>query len=180
MANISHANSDQVFEEMIKCTNDLYRKRGVAVIHKVPTEWVPIRNNAGKIVSAKVELKAVVDFMGVWHQGAIAFNAKSTVNETRWSLSNLCPDQLEFLQDYRKVNERSLQFILIGFLRLNLTFVVGLNFLESRWLDWQQGGRASISVRDFIENTPSLTLDYPLDYLAIVAQAMADNKDGFL
>ncbi len=143
------------------------------MIHKVATGWVPLRNSAGKIISAKVEDKAGVDYLGVWHQGAIAFDAKSTINTTRWPLHNLCPEQFEFLRDYRAVNPHASAFILLGFLRLDLCFLLTMDLIESRWNEWKKGGQASFSVKELSEKAPSLRLDYPLDYLSVLAQARA-------
>lgn len=89
-------------EESAKLVCELYRKRGVAVIDKTPE---PIRQ-LGKMDShgrfkACYEKKAQPDFKGV-HKGVpICFDAKATESE-RFSLSNILPWQVKYLNDFRK------------------------------------------------------------------------------
>jgi recombination protein U len=156
------------FEEIINCTNLLYRQRGLALVQKIPTNWLPIRDRCGQIVSAKVEHKSGVDYMGVWEHGAIAFEAKSTLNKKRWSLNNLKQEQLQFLRDHSLVNANARQFVLLAFLSLNKCFLLDLDFIENRWDEWKKGGRGSLSVSE-LKNMPSLPIDYPLDYLQLLA-----------
>jgi hypothetical protein len=48
-----------------------------------------------------------------------------------------------------------------------------MDLIESRWNEWKKGGQASFSVKELSEKAPSLRLDYPLDYLSVLAQARA-------
>ncbi|MGB9886295.1 MAG: Holliday junction resolvase RecU [Moorellales bacterium] len=99
------ANRGRALEELVKAANEAYRRRGVAVIHKVPTEWIPLRDRAGKIVGAKVERKAAVDFLGhVRVPGKdfavpLAFDVKEVARGTRWPLAKLPLHQYEYLRD---------------------------------------------------------------------------------
>jgi len=160
-----------VFEAMIEHTNQLYRRLGVALVHKVPTEWKPIRNGSGAIISAKVERKAAVDFLGVWEKGSLAFDAKSTILENRWYLKNLDPEQYRFLLDHRNICPFGSQFILLGFMKLNVCFIVDIDYLEQKWNRWKDGGGASLSVDELYNKMPSLSLDkLPIDYLGVLAE----------
>jgi recombination protein U len=98
----SQANRGRYGEELVRAACDWYRRRGIAVITKVPTEWLPIRGDHGRIVSAKVERRAVVDFVGGWTgHGALAFDVKECSNDN-WSMLHLEPHQYEFLADYAR------------------------------------------------------------------------------
>lgn len=89
-------------EESVRLVCELYRKRGVAVIDKTPE---PIRQ-LGKMdkkghFKACRDKKAQPDFKGV-HKGVpICFDAKATESE-RFSLSNILPWQVKYLNDFRK------------------------------------------------------------------------------
>lgn len=85
MKNRSYANRGQALEEFLKFANDRYRHKKLAHIEKQPTEFVPIRNRAGKIVDCKVEHKATFDFLGRYKSYPIAIEAKNS-NELsiRW------------------------------------------------------------------------------------------------
>jgi recombination protein U len=61
----SFANRGMALEELIAAANWSYRQKKIAVIHKVPSEWLPIRNRSGKIISAKITKKAAVDYNNV-------------------------------------------------------------------------------------------------------------------
>ena len=79
------ANRGQPFEEFIRFANDRYAQRKLAVIDKLPTEFIPIRNQSGKICNVKVEHKSKVDFIGRYKQYPIAIEAKNSNEPSiRW------------------------------------------------------------------------------------------------
>lgn len=89
-------------EESVKLVCDIYRKRGFAVIDKTPE---PIKQ-LGKMdkkghFKACYEKRAQPDFKGVHMGMAICFDAKATESE-RFSLSNILPWQVNYLNDFRK------------------------------------------------------------------------------
>lgn len=59
--------------------NGIYKARGKTIITKVPTEWIPIRQD-GKIVSVKVENKSIVDFLESYNWKSIAFDSKKCLS----------------------------------------------------------------------------------------------------
>jgi len=56
------ANRGRALEELVELSNERYRQQGIAVVHRVPAAWLPIRDARGRIVSAKVEKKAAVNY----------------------------------------------------------------------------------------------------------------------
>ena len=97
----AHANRGKAFEESIIMVNEIYKARGKAIITKVPTEWIPIRQG-GKIVSAKVENKSIVDFLGSYKGQSIAFDAKECLSSDRIRWAELKEHQQEFLDRHYK------------------------------------------------------------------------------
>lgn len=162
MKAISQANRGKALEELIILANQQYRVRGIAVVHKVPTAWIPIRDNTGRIVSAKVEEKAAVDFLGVYRGRPIAFDAKHCSGERiRWD--RVEDHQARFLEDW--IKDEGIGFILVGF-GMEQFFVVP-------WLVWREGvlkrrqgsGPASISIKQMkpewkVESSKHIVLDY--------------------
>lgn len=73
-----YANRGAPFEEFIRFANKRYAHHKVAVIEKLPTEWIPLRNNRGQICGAKVEDKSKVDFIGRYRAIPIAIEAKNS------------------------------------------------------------------------------------------------------
>lgn len=89
-------------EESVRLVCEMYRKRGFAVIDKTPE---PIKQ-LGKMdkkghFKACRDKKAQPDFKGVHKSVPICFDAKATESE-RFSLSNILPWQVKYLNDFRK------------------------------------------------------------------------------
>lgn len=147
---VSSANRGRALEELVEWANELYRRRRVAVVHRVPAAWVPIRDARGKIVSAKVEKKAAVDFLGhvLLPGGALplAFDAKEVSRGSRWPLENLKAHQYEYLRDCALTG--ALSFVLIAFWEKDQFFVLPFPVLEDRWGAWRSGGPASVRAGD--------------------------------
>jgi recombination protein U len=72
------ANRGLQLEEFVRFANRMYAKRGFAVIEKLPTEFLPIRDRRGNVASVKVEHKSKVDFIGRLRNIPIAIEAKHT------------------------------------------------------------------------------------------------------
>lgn len=107
----THANRGRVAEELVRLACESYRRRGLAVVEKVPTEWLPLRGHDGRVVSAKVTRQAPVDEVGcVRGFGPVAFDVKQFASR-RWPLSRLEPHQAAFLADWERAGGRA--FVLI-------------------------------------------------------------------
>ena len=65
------ANRGRDFEDFVIQVNDLYTRSGKAVVYKVPTEFLPIRDSTGQIKSCKVEHKSCVDFLGRYNRSIL-------------------------------------------------------------------------------------------------------------
>lgn len=138
------ANRGKALEELINMANRQYRSKKLAVVHKVPTEWIPLRDRTGRIVNAKVEQKAAVDYLGVYYGRSLAFDAKHSAGDRiRWD--RVEPHQADFLSDWEE--DGGISFILVAF-RMQHFFAVP-------WQAWRKGiaawrrkeGQASISLK---------------------------------
>ncbi|GAB6875641.1 Holliday junction resolvase RecU [Thermaerobacter litoralis] len=139
----------------------VYRTRGEALILKIPTAWVPVRDPrsrqdalaealglAGRpIRGVRPAGEPAVDFFGVFREASgawrpVAFDAKST-RRASWPLDHLPPVQARFLEDAD---------------RMGIAAGLVLEFVRDGavvWLPWRAvaaavarrraGGRASIS-----------------------------------
>ena len=136
----SHANRGQVLESIINITNNSYLRHGVAVINKIPTEWIPIRGPKGDIVSAKVEQKSTVDYVGRYGMTPIAFDAKES-HEVRMRWDRVEPHQEQFLDEWSK-GGAGIGFILASFSEKD-TFVIPWYEWRFRLEEYRAGGPAS-------------------------------------
>ena len=97
--NRSYANRGQGFESFIRFANDRYQHKKIAVIAKQATEFIPIRNGAGKVVNVKVEHKSTVDFLGRYKCYPIAIEAKNS-NEESIRFDRVEPHQADYMDAY--------------------------------------------------------------------------------
>ncbi len=115
-----------------------YRSRKIAVIHKVPSKWLPIRVNK-KIVSAKITEKAAVDFIGhtITHSGPlpVTFDTKEVSYGEKWYLRRLEEHQYEYLRDSYQTGAYS--FVLIAFWELQKFYVLPFKEIDKRWKEWR-------------------------------------------
>lgn len=171
-----HANRGQQFEEYLNYIHRMYKSQKRALIEKVPTEWKPLRNGTGKIVSAKVEHKAIVDYLGIYKSMPIAFDAKHTL-ESRIELRALEPHQADFLRLWMGLGGISL--VLVSF-NMQYVVVVPFEFWDVHSEAWKAGGAASIPLDKF----PPTWFAQGGDYLKVVDRFLAhklgdeDRADG--
>ena len=90
------ANRGRDFEDFVIQVNDLYTHSGKAVVYKVPTEFLPIRDSTGQIKSCKVEHKSCVDFLGRYNSIPVAVETKQT-HTGRIDFDAVQPHQAAFL-----------------------------------------------------------------------------------
>ena len=97
----THANRGKPFEDFLKFVHDRYQADGIACVHKVPTEFIPLRNAKGQVCSAKVENKSCVDYLGRYKNIPVAIEAKHT-DDKRISFSRVESHQADYLDDWSK------------------------------------------------------------------------------
>jgi recombination protein U len=172
--NFSYANRGRALEDLIELSNERYRKAGVAVIHRVPAAWLPIRDGRGRIVSAKIEKKAAVDFIGHIitaedYALPVVFDAKEVSKGKRWPLSRLEEHQYQYLVDSARTGAAA--FVLIVFWEYSRFFMLPIVALEEKVRAYHSGGPASVDISD----SALVEISFP-DYLRLIISKPA----GFL
>jgi len=143
----SHANQGQQLEVLLKFVHARYQAAGTACVHKIPTEFIPLRDGTGKVSSVKVEHKSCVDFLGRYKNAPVAVEAKYTEND-RMLFSRVEPHQAEFLNDFCRDPE-AVGIILVSF-KLQRFFAVPWQFWKEARDAWQAGsGNVPISVKAY-------------------------------
>ena len=134
MKNRSYANRGQTLEAFLKYANECYRQKGVAHIEKQNTEFIPIRDGRGKLVSCKVEHRATFDFLGRYKHYPIAIEAKhSSDNSIRWD--RLEDNQADDMDDFIK-EPGTIGLVVVSF-GLKRFFVIP-------WVFWQAAYNARV------------------------------------
>ncbi|WP_141305188.1 MULTISPECIES: Holliday junction resolvase RecU [unclassified Neomoorella] len=175
------AHRGRALEDLVELSNERYRQAGVAVIHRVPAAWLPIRDGRGRIVSAKIEKKAAVDFIGhVLVPGGralpVAFEAKEVSKGRRWPLSRLEEHQYQYLADCARTGAAA--FVLVAFWELGRFFILPFSILAIKEAGRRNGGPASVRA----EEQGLVEISFP-DYLKAVVESpeifiSTDRQDG--
>lgn len=126
MAYNNKANRGRPFEELLKFAHERYKDAGLAVVHKVPTEFIPLRGRNGQITGCKVEHKSCVDFLGRYKTISLAVEAKHTGSD-RISFSCIEEHQAEFLDLWDIPGSAALVLVSFGLKR----------FFAVPWIFWK-------------------------------------------
>lgn len=145
-------------EELINCTNDKYREKGLALIQKVPTPIKPIRidHATRQITLAYFDQKSTVDYIGVVQGISVCFDAKETTKELL-PLSNIHDHQLAFMEDFEK--QGGIAFLLVYFAKYNAYYYLPYTYIRGYYDQAKAGGRKSIPYKDMEESYKIHTKD---------------------
>lgn len=155
------------FERIINMANTTYKRKGIALVQKIPTPMKPIRRGK-QIISAYYEEKSTLDFIGVYKGIPIAFDAKETKEENRLPLNNVQDHQIEFMKEWDK--HGGIAFLLINFTKLDETYRLDWSTLKKYWEKYQENkgkrGFGSIGLNEFqcnckkLKSRDGIMLDY--------------------
>lgn len=137
-----YANRGAPLEEFIRFANERYAHHKVAVIEKLPTEWIPLRNNKGVICGAKVEHKSKVDFIGRYGHIPIAIESKNS-NEDNIRFDEVQPHQADYMDAFTE-EPGTIGLVLVSF-NLKRFFVIP-------WAFWSMAYEYRVRRND--RNTP--------------------------
>ncbi len=152
----AHANRGQPFEDFLKFVHERYQADGIACVHKVPTEFIPLRNGKGQVCNAKVETKSCVDYLGRYKGIPVAIEAKHT-NEKRIAFSRVQPHQAAYLDDWSK-DPDAIALVLVSF-RLRRFYAVPWVFWKAAQESWERSkGKkpATVSAYRWTWTTPGM------------------------
>lgn len=130
-------------EDMINFTNDMYRKKGLALFQKIPTPITPVQvcKEKGTITLAYFEKQSTVDYIGVVQGLPVCFDAKETGLKSL-PIQNIHPHQIQFMDDFQK--QGGISFLLVYFTFCREFYFLPHEVLKKYWEQSLQGGRKSI------------------------------------
>lgn len=129
-----YANRGQPFEEFLRYVNERYAQKKLALIDKLPTEFIPLRDRMGRICNVKVEHKSKVDFIGRYRSHPIAIEAKNSNDDSiRWD--RVEPHQADYMDAFTE-ESGTIGLVLLSF-NLNRFFVIP-------WVFWQEAYNARV------------------------------------
>lgn len=142
----SYANRGRAFENYLKLAHERYQREGIACVHKVPTEFLPLRNASGQIFSCKVEEKSCVDYLGRYREVPVAVEAKHTERE-RISFSEVQPHQADYLDDWCR-DPAAVGLVVVSF-GMRRFFAVPWPFWRVARTMWQKSKHESCAVNAY-------------------------------
>lgn len=165
---MTYANRRMAFESLQDFTNDLYDRKGRAVINKRPTPVKVTQSIGCKVKAGFFQKTSTVDYDGVANGMAIAFEAKSVESLNRFDFKNMHDHQYEYLDKYHR--QGGVAFLLVHFTKLHKTYLMRFETLRSYWLRSKEPkGKKSIPIDDFEMHAYEVpTTTVPVDYLNVV------------
>ena len=129
-------------EELINRSNERYQELSLALIQKIPTPITPINieKETRHITLAYFDQKSTVDYIGAVQGIPVCFDAKECASTT-FTLENIHPHQVKFMEDFEK--QDGIAFFLIYFTSLNEFYYLPYRKLKEFWERAEKGGRKS-------------------------------------
>lgn len=166
----SASNRGMDLENDINLSNEYYRNKGLALIHKRPTPINIVKvdySKGARIIDAYFEKQSTTDYNGVFQGRYIDFEAKNTKSKTSFPLSNIEKHQIEHLKAVLKQN--GIAFFIIQFQTFNEVYLLDSSYVIDFY---EHGERKSIPYEIIKEKGILIKQGYSprLDYLDAVIE----------
>lgn len=173
--NVQYSNRGMTLEEDLNETNEYYRERQIAVIHKKPTpvQIVSVdypKRSAAVIKEAYFKQASTTDYNGVYKGKYIDFEAKETRNHTSFPLQNIHEHQIKHMEAVLK--QKGICFLILRFTNSDEIFLLEAEKLLQFWNRKKNGGRKSISRQEIETDGYKIPLGYQprIDYIKVIDQ----------
>ncbi|MEH7548668.1 MULTISPECIES: Holliday junction resolvase RecU [Bacillaceae] len=173
--NGSYSNRGMTLEEDLNETNQYYRERKIAVIHKKPTPVQIVQvdypnRSAAVIKEAYFKLASTTDYNGVYKGRYIDFEAKETQNPTSFPLKNFHQHQIEHMEEV--MDQGAICFVILRFTKFEQVYLLEAQHLLNFWNRMMNGGRKSITKEEIEQKGYHIPLGFQprIDYIKIIEQ----------
>ena len=168
----AHGLRGSLLEDMLNRTNESYRRKGLALIQKVPTPITPVSMNDNKqITLAYFEQKSTVDYIGAVQGIPVCFDAKESATDTV-PLQNIHEHQIDFMNDFER--QGGIAFILLMYTNRDERYYVPLSDINRFWNRMKEGGRKSFT---YDEVDHSFSVARKGEYLVHYLEALQRDLD---
>ncbi|PLS03575.1 Holliday junction resolvase RecU [Neobacillus cucumis] len=173
--NSSYSNRGMTLEDDLNETNQFYRERKIAVIHKKPTPVQIVQvdyptRSAAVIKEAYFKLASTTDYNGVYKGRYIDFEAKETQNATSFPLKNFHQHQIEHMEEV--LDQGGICFVILRFTKFEKVYLLEAQHLLKFWERMRNGGRKSITKEEIEQKGHYIPLGFQprIDYIKIIDQ----------
>ncbi len=180
-SNHSYSNRGKTLEEDLNESNEYYLTHNIAVVHQkpVPIQVVNVNypsRSAAVITEAYFRTPSTTDYNGVWNGHYIDFEAKETRSKTSFPLQNIHEHQIIHMKNVTM--QKGIAFVIVKFSTLNRYFIVPYDVMEKKWERMKAGGRKSISLAEFENESIEIELGFMpnIDYLKAISDIV--NYEG--
>jgi len=171
--NGSYSNRGMTLEDDLNETNEFYRERKIAVIHKKPTPVQIVQvdypnRSAAVIKEAYFKLASTTDYNGVYKGKYIDFEAKETQNPTSFPLKNFHQHQVQHMEEV--MNQGGICFVILRFTKFEQVYLLEAKHLLKYWERMMNGGRKSIKKEEIEQMGHYIPLGFQprIDYIKII------------
>ena len=124
---VTYGSRGMFLETLLNQTNDYYRLRKIAVIHKKPTPVQIVRvdypqRSRAKIVEAYFRQASTTDYSGVYRGHYIDFEAKETRQKNAIPMKNFHPHQIQHMEQV--LEQQGICFVLLHFSSQQETYLL--------------------------------------------------------
>lgn len=139
------ANRGMTFEEAINQSNEYYRERKIALVHKktTPIQIVKVdypSRSAAVIREAYFKQASTTDYNGVYEGYHLDFEAKETKNKTSFPLHNFHEHQVNHMKACKE--HGGIAFVLLWFSTLKRCFFIESDLIITFWKDKEQNRKS--------------------------------------
>ena len=172
-----HGLRGSTLEDMINRTNEAYRRKGLALIQKIPTPITPVEmNKKRQITLAYFDRKSTVDYIGTVQGIPVCFDAKEC-HEKTFPLQNVHEHQVEFMLDFERQGGKA--FLIIHYTSEQKFYYLHIRQLLNFWNRAKEGGRKSFRLEElepeyFFESSGGYLVPY-LEPLSLDLESEVDN-----
>ena len=175
--NSSYSNRGMTLEEDLNETNEYYRERKIAVIHKKPTPVQIVQvdypnRSAAVIKEAYFKLASTTDYNGVYKGKYIDFEAKETQNPTSFPLKNFHEHQIQHMEEV--ISQGGICFVILRFTKFEQVYLLEAKHLLMYWERMLSGGRKSITKEEIEEKGHRIPLGFQprIDYIKVIERLL--------
>ncbi|OLS40272.1 Holliday junction resolvase RecU [Bacillus sp. MRMR6] len=177
----SYSNRGMTLEEDLNETNEFYRERKIAVIHKKPTPVQIVKvdypkRSAAVIKEAYFKQASTTDYNGIYKGRYIDFEAKETKNPTSFPLQNFHEHQIKHMEEV--INQDGICFVILRFSKYEQVYLLEARHLLSFWRRMATGGRKSITKEEIEEHGFLIPLGFQprIDYIKVIEAIIQSYK----
>ena len=175
--NTDFANRGMTLEYDVNITNDYYKDKNIALVHKRPTpiKVIDVRynNNDHEITKAYFEKESTTDYNGIYKGKYLDFEVKE-VNGRSFPLSNIHKHQLNHI--YNVIEHGGISFIIVRFKKINETYYLDGNKLKDYL---ENNSKSSIPLEIFIKDGFLIKENYNIrvNYIEIIDKLYFGGKN---